>query len=275
MWNLTNRKKQNIALYLSLFSAIVLILLALFAGNLAPHDPIAPNYDRMLEAPSSEFLLGTDQLGRDLFSRLLHGGKTSLMIAIMVTMIVSTTGIILGLIAGYFGSFVDTIIMRIADVLMAFPGTVLILAIISVLGTGLPNLILAMTFSGWTSYARVSRSMVLSLKNATYIEQARLGGASTFKILTTYLLPNIVPSLLVLISQDIGNKLLAIAGLSLLGLGSQPPTPEWGFMLSEGKDYMHSAPWLLYAPGMVVLINVIVFNLLGDCLRDRFDPQST
>ena len=272
---MTNRKKQNIALYLSLFSAIVLILLALFAGNLAPHDPIAPNYDRMLEAPSSEFLLGTDQLGRDLFSRLLHGGKTSLMIAIMVTMIVSTTGIILGLIAGYFGSFVDTIIMRIADVLMAFPGTVLILAIISVLGTGLPNLILAMTFSGWTSYARVSRSMVLSLKNATYIEQARLGGASTFKILTTYLLPNIVPSLLVLISQDIGNKLLAIAGLSLLGLGSQPPTPEWGFMLSEGKDYMHSAPWLLYAPGMVVLINVIVFNLLGDCLRDRFDPQST
>ncbi len=265
--------KTNIVLYLSLFSAVVLILLSYFAGYLAPYDPIEPHYDHLLAPPSEQFLMGTDQLGRDLFSRLLHGGKTSLFIAFAVTMFIASLGILLGLIAGYAGSFVDTVIMRFADVLMSFPGTILILAIIAVLGTGLSNLILAMTISGWTSYARVSRSMVLSLKNSTFIEQARLGGAPTFKILRTYLLPNVAPSLLVIISQDIGNKLLAIAGLSLLGLGSQPPTPEWGFMLSEGKDYMHSAPWLLYAPGLVILLNVIVFNLLGDCLRDKFDPQ--
>lgn len=268
------KNKNDVILWISIGSAILLALSAIFAGKLAPYDPIVPHYDHMLEAPSKAFIFGTDQLGRDVFSRILYGGKTSLLIAFTVTFIVSTMGIILGVVAGYFGSFVDTIIMRLADILMSFPGMILILAIIAVLGTGTTNMIFAMTFSGWTMYARVSRSMVLSLKTSTYIEQAKLGGASTFKILKTYLIPNVVPSLLVLISQDIGYKLLAIAGLSLLGLGSQPPTAEWGFMLSEGKNYMESAPWLLYAPGLIILINVIVFNLLGDCLRDKFDPRS-
>lgn len=269
------KKHNDFALKFFLFCAGAFVLLAAFAGQLAPYDPIVSNYSHMLEPPSEEFILGTDQLGRDLFSRLLHGGKTSLFIAFCVTGIIALVGIVLGVISGYFGGFVDTLIMRMADVLMAFPGMVLILAMISVLGTGLPQLILAMTFSGWTPYARVSRAMVLSLKNAKYIEQAKLGGASTFKILRTYLLPNVVPSLLVLISQDIGNRLLLIASLSLLGLGSQPPTPEWGFMLSEGKNYMHSAPWLIYFPGLVIFINVIIFNLLGDSLRDKFNPQNT
>ncbi|OOB78595.1 MAG: hypothetical protein BEN19_08790 [Epulopiscium sp. Nuni2H_MBin003] len=198
------KRKKDMALLLSIISAIILVLLAVFAGNLSPFDPIETNYANMLVASNSEFLLGTDQLGRDMFSRVLHGGKTSLLIAFSVTAIISVTGIILGIIAGYFGGIIDTLIMRIADVLMAFPGTVLVLSLIS----------------------------------SPFIEQAKLGGASTFKILKTYLLPNVIPSLLVLISQDIGNKLLAIAGLSLLGLGSQPSTPEWGFMLSEGKNYI-------------------------------------
>ncbi len=268
------KTKTDILLLISIIAAVLLVLAAVFAGNLAPYDPIETDYGNMLQAPSDQFLLGTDQLGRDVFSRLLHGGKTSLLIAFTVTIVISTTGICLGIIAGYFCGIIDTVIMRLADIFMAFPGTILILAIISVLGTGLPNLILAMTITGWTSYARVTRSLVLSQKNSTFIEQARLGGASTFKIFYKYLLPNVVPSLLVLISQDIGNKLLSIAGLSLLGLGSQPPTPEWGFMLSEGKNYTYNAPWLLYAPGAVILINVVIFNLLGDCLRDKFDPQN-
>lgn len=268
------KKNPDLGLKITLSCAILFVLLAAFSGYMAPYDPIVANYDRMLEPPSAEFWFGTDQLGRDLFSRILHGGKTSLFIAFCVTAIISITGITLGLISGFFGGLIDTLIMRMADILLAFPGMVLTLAIISVLGLGLPQLILAMTFSGWTSYARVTRSMVLSLKNTVFVEQARLGGASTLKILWVYLLPNVIPSLLVLISQDVGNRLLLIASLSLLGLGSQPPTPEWGFMLSEGKDYMHSSPWLLYFPGLVIFINVIIFNLLGDCLRDKFNPQN-
>lgn len=267
--------KNDFALKFFLICAIIMILIAGFAGYLAPYDPIASNYEYMLEPPSSQFWFGTDQLGRDLFSRVLHGGKTSLFIAFCVTGIISLVGIILGVTSGFFGGIIDTFIMRLADVFMAFPGMVLILAIIAVLGTGLPQMIIAMTFSGWTSYARVSRSMVLSLKNDKFIEQAKMGGASTFKILHTYLLPNVAPSLLVLVSQDIGNRLLLIASLSLLGLGSQPPTPEWGFMLSEGKNYMHSAPWLICFPGIIIFINVIIFNLLGDCLRDKFNPKNT
>ena len=163
--------------------------------------------------------------------------------------------------------------MRLSDMLMAFPGSIFTIALVSFLGTGLPNLILAMTLTGWTYYARISRSLVLSIKNNTYIEQARLGGANNFRIMTGYIIPNVMPSLLVNITQDIGSKLLTIAGLSLLGLCSQPPTPEWGYMLSEGKDYMYSAPWMLMAPGMVILINVIIFNLLGDCIQDLMNPK--
>lgn len=266
------KKNPDFFLWLTFFAALLCVFLAVFAGHLAPYDPIESDYGNMLQPPSSEFWFGSDQLGRDVFSRVLHGGKTSLLIAFSVTAIISITGILLGCVAGFFGGVVDTLIMRLADILMAFPGMVLTLAIISILGVGLPQLILAMTVSGWTSYARVTRSMVLSLRHSVFIEQARLGGASTLKLFRAYLLPNVVPSLLVLISQDIGNRLLLVASLSLLGLGSQPPTPEWGFMLSEGKNYMHSYPWLIYFPGLVIFINVLIFNLLGDCLRDKFNP---
>ena len=171
------------------------------------------------------------------------------------------------------GGAFDAVLMRLSDMLMAFPGSIFTIALVSFLGTGLPNLILAMTITGWTYYARISRSLVISIKNNTYIEQARLGGANNFRIMTGYIIPNVMPSLLVNITQDIGSKLLTIAGLSLLGLGSQPPTPEWGYMLSEGKDYMYSAPWMLMAPGIVILINVIIFNLLGDSIQDLMNPK--
>ena len=257
---------------LSLF-ALIFVFFALFASVLAPFDPLESHYADMLKPPSTTYLFGTDQLGRDLFSRILYGGKSSLLIAFAVTAIVSTVGILIGTLAGFTGGFFDNVLMRFSDMLMAFPGYIFTIALVSFIGIGLPNMILAMSLTGWTYYARISRSLVLSVKNNVYIEQARLGGASRTRILLVYIIPNVLPSLLVNIFQDIGGKLLTISGLSLLGLGSPPPTPEWGFMLSEGKNYMYSAPWMLIFPGLVILVSVVIFNLLGDCIQDLMNPK--
>jgi len=257
---------------LSLF-ALIFVFFALFASVLAPFDPLESHYADMLKPPSTTYLFGTDQLGRDLFSRILYGGKSSLLIAFAVTAIISTVGILIGTLAGFTGGFFDNVLMRFSDMLMAFPGYIFTIALVSFIGIGLPNMILAMSLTGWTYYARISRSLVLSVKNNVYIEQARLGGASRTRILLVYIIPNVLPSLLVTIFQDIGGKLLTISGLSLLGLGSPPPTPEWGFMLSEGKNYMYSAPWMLIFPGLVILVSVVIFNLLGDCIQDLMNPK--
>ena len=257
---------------LSLF-ALIFVFFALFASVLAPFDPLESHYADMLKPPSTTYLFGTDQLGRDLFSRILYGGKSSLLIAFAVTAIISTVGILIGTLAGFTGGFFDNVLMRFSDMLMAFPGYIFTIALVSFIGIGLPNMILAMSLTGWTYYARISRSLVLSVKNNVYIEQARMGGASRTRILLVYIIPNVLPSLLVNIFQDIGGKLLTISGLSLLGLGSPPPTPEWGFMLSEGKNYMYSAPWMLIFPGLVILVSVVIFNLLGDCIQDLMNPK--
>ncbi|SFB22979.1 peptide/nickel transport system permease protein [Acetitomaculum ruminis DSM 5522] len=269
------RNRDYIALFMAVFAAIVFILIATFSYKFAPNNPLATDYDNLLKAPCSQYFFGTDQLGRDIFSRILYGGRTSLLIAFLVTAIISVTGIVIGAVSGFCGGVVDGILMRISDMLMAFPGSIFTIALVSFMGTGLVNLIIAMSLTGWTYYARLSRSMVLSIKNNNYIEQARLGGANPIKVLNCYILPVIIPPLLVYISQDIGSKLLTIAGLSLLGLGSQPPTPEWGYMLSEGKEYMNSAPWMLLFPGIIILINVIVFNLLGDALQNVLNPKKS
>ena len=267
------RKKAWARFLMIALCAVIFVVLVVFAGQLAPYDPLKAFYDHILTPPCREFLFGTDQLGRDLFSRILYGGRTSLLIAFLVTAIVSVTGIIIGAAAGFFGGVFDNILMRFSDMLMAFPGMILTIAMVSFLGTGIPNLVLAMSVTGWTGYARITRSLVLSIKNNVYIEQARLGGCPSFNILMRYIIPNVLPSLLVNIFQDVGGKLLAISGLSLLGLGSAPPTPEWGFMLSEGKNYMYSAPWLLVFPGLIILINVVIFNLLGDSIQELMNPR--
>ena len=260
--------------FMFIFAVTVLFVLAtVFAGRIAPHDPIAQDYEAMLQAPSAAYPFGTDQVGRCLLSRILHGGKSSLLIAIAVTMLMAVIGTVIGLISGYTGGIVDTVLMRITDMLLAFPHIVFVIAIVSVLGTGTMNLIIAMTLISWTMYARVTRSMVMTIRNEDYVEQARLGGASRPAIMFRYIMPNVIPYLVVLITQDIGSNLLTLASLSLLGLGSQPPTPEWGFMLSEGKRYMQTAPWMLLFPGMAILISVIIFNLMGDSLRDILDPR--
>lgn len=260
--------------FMAIFSVTVLfVLITIFAGVIAPHDPIVQNYDAILQPPNAEYPFGTDQVGRCLLSRILYGGKSSLLIAIVVTLLMAVIGLTIGMISGYIGGLVDTILMRLTDMLLAFPHIVFVIAIVSVLGTGTGNLIIAMTLISWTMYARVTRSMVITIRNEDYVEQARLGGASRFAIMFRYIMPNVIPYLIVLITQDIGSNLLTLASLSLLGLGSQPPTPEWGYMLSEGKRYIQTAPWMIVFPGMVILICVIIFNLMGDSLRDILDPR--
>ena len=266
-------KKAWIRFAILVLLTLIFVFFALFASVLAPFDPLESHYAYMLKTQNSTYLFGTDQLGRDLFSRILYGGKSSLLIAFAVTAIISTVGILIGAIAGFTGGFFDNVLMRFSDMLMAFPGYIFTIALVSFIGIGLPNMILAMSLTGWTYYARISRSLVLSVKNNVYIEQARLGGASRIRILLYYIIPNVLPSLLVNIFQDIGGKLLTISGLSLLGLGSPPPAPEWGFMLSEGKNYMYSAPWMLIFPGLVILVSVVIFNLLGDCIQDLMNPK--
>ena len=268
-----SRKAAWIRFSVSAFFALLFIVFSLYASAFARYDPLQTDYAHMLHAPNGDYWFGTDQLGRDIYSRILYGGKTSLLIAFVVTGIVASVGILIGTAAGFIGGVFDSVLMRLCDMLMAFPGSIFTIALVSFIGTGIPNLILAMSLTSWTGFARISRSLVLSIKNNLFVEQARMGGASDWKILMVYIIPNVLPSLLVNIFQNIGSKLLTISGLSLLGLGSPPPTPEWGFMLSEGKDFMYQAPWMLVFPGLIILINVVIFNLLSDSIQELMNPK--
>lgn len=256
-----------------LFLAAVLFLMTAFAPLISPNDPLATDFANRLCQHSAQYPLGTDQLGRCLFSRIIWGARSSLLITFLVVGMVAAIGTSAGILSGYFGGLIDTVLMRVCDMLLAFPGTVFVIALVGVLGPSLLNTVLALTAIGWTKFARVSRSLVMSVKVNDYIAQAKLGGAQQWKIIIYYIIPNVLPSLIVIATLDIGNKLLTLAGLSLLGLGSQPPTPEWGFMLSEGKSFMQTAPWLMLYPGLAILSTVIIFNLLGDSLRDILDPR--
>ena len=196
-----------------------------------------------------------------------------MLVVFIVVAITALLGIVLGITAGYAGGWVDTIISRFTDIVVALPATVFIIALVSVLGQGLKNTIIAMCLVGWTEYMRVTRALVMSIKENTFTEEARLGGLSKGMLIHRTIVPNIMPYLLVNITQDIGANLLTLSGLSLLGLSSQPPAPEWGFMLSQGRQYIQSAPWLILYPGLAIVLNVVIFNLLGDSLRDILDPR--
>lgn len=256
-----------------LICAVLLILLPVFAPWVAPNDPIANDYQNTLIPGSSQYPLGTDPNGRCILSRLIYGGQTSLLIIFWVVAIISLLGIIIGIVSGYLGGWVDLFVTRFIDMVVAIPSTVFVIALVSVLGSGLQNTVMAMSLVGWTDYARVTRALVLSIKENEYIAEARLGGLNHFQIIRRYILPNLIPYLLVNITQDIGENLLVLSGLSLLGLASQPPTPEWGFMLSEGRRYLQTAPWMIIYPGLMIVLHVMVFNLLGDRLRDILDPR--
>ncbi|MCD7736944.1 MAG: ABC transporter permease [Lachnospiraceae bacterium] len=253
--------------------AIALALVAIFAPYIAPYDPYEAILTDALQAPSSTHWFGTDKLGRDLFSRVIYGSRISLSSALILVACIFVVGSVLGILAGYFGGWVDAVIMRIADMMISFPGMVLAIAIAGILGASITNAVIAITAVSWTKYARLARSLVLKIKNCDYIAAARVTGSTTPHILYTYLFPNVMPTLMVTAFTDIGSMMLELAGLSFLGFGAQAPQAEWGLMLSEGRSYMQAAPWMMLYPGLAILVTVVIFNLLGDSLRDVLDPR--
>ena len=254
-----------------LVMAIIIILIAIFAKEIAPKDPLDAVMDKPLHGPDKTNLLGTDILGRDILSRIIYGTRYSLFMTLVLVAAVFVLGTTLGLIAGYFGGLVDTLIMRLADMMVSFPGIILAIAIAGLLGPSMTNAIIAISSVTWPKYARLSRSMVLKIKKELYVEAARLTGSRNKEILFRYILPNMVTLMLVTAISDIGALMLEISALSFLGFGAQPPIPEWGAMLNEGRTYLAKAPWLMLYPGMAIVIVVVVFNMLGDNIKDLID----
>jgi peptide/nickel transport system permease protein len=256
-------------------AAIVVLfgLLAIFAPLVAPHDPTEVNARAILAPASSAHPLGTDNLGRDTLSRLIHGARWSLGTALLATAGIVLIGVTIGLVAGYFGGLVDDVLMRIVDVLLAFPSLVLALAIVGMLGPSLRNVMIGMVAVWWVDYARVIRGITVSLRDREYIVSAHCIGCPARHIIFRHLLPNVIPSVVVLATLELGALMLAISGLSFLGLGAQPPTPEWGTMLNDGRPFFQSEPQLMMYPGIAISLAVIGFNLMGDGLRDILDPR--
>lgn len=260
-------------------NVVALALIALFAACallaplLAPYDPLAQDLGSRLRPPSSEHWLGTDSLGRDIASRILFGARISLIIGVVVVASAGVVGTAIGLVAGYAGGLVDEALMRLTEVFLAFPALILAMAIAGALGPSLTNAIIAIAAVTWAVYARLVRGQILSLRRREFVEAARAIGASRKRIVVLHLLPNALAPLMIQASFDLGSSIIAAAGLSFIGFGAQPPTPEWGVMISEGRNYISTQPWLSLFPGLAILLAVGSFNLLGDGLRDAFDPR--
>ncbi len=274
-----NRKKnfflENKQFTLFLVLALLIVLSAIFAPLLTHGvDPTAGELVDAILPPSKEHIFGTDKLGRDIFARVVYGARASLVSTFSVVILIFFVGGFLGIIAGYFGGIVDAIIMRIADMMLAFPGLVLALAVAGVMGANMRNAVIAIALVSWTKYARLARSLVLKIRNRDYVSAAVVTGSKTPYLIWRYMLPNALPTLIITAATDIGGMMLEIASLSFLGFGAVPPTPEWGLMLSEGRAYMQSAPWLMIFPGLAIFVTVVVFNMLGDSIRDILDPKS-
>ncbi len=265
--------KKNKRLFFALLAVFLIVLIALIGPLLVPNDPVTVNFPHKLESPSFKYPFGTDEFGRCLFSRVIWGGRVSLKVAFTVVLTSGTVGILLGLMAGYFGGIVDSFIMRIADIMLAFPSIILALALITAIGPGLTGVTIALSLVHWTSYARLVRSEVLTVKNSKYVEAARAIGNGTRKLLFRYILPNAIDSVVVMASMDIASVVLATASLSFLGLGIQPPTAEWGAMINEGRVFIRSSPQLTIFPGIAIMLTILAFNLLADNLRDALDPK--
>lgn len=265
------QKKKKVIIFSVLIG--LLLLLVIFSNVLVPYDPYEQNLSEALQSPSMQHFMGTDRYGRDLFSRVLIGGKTTIFSSMLVVAMISLIGTFVGLISGYLGGRYDSILMRISDVFLAFPGMVFAIAVAGVLGGGINNAIIALAAISWPKYARIARSQVLTIKNRPYIQAARLAGSSHSAILFTEILPNMVNMLLITAILDIGTMMMEIAGLSFLGLGAKPPIPEWGSMMSNGRSMLQTAPWTILAPGFAIFITVVLFHLLGDAIRDFLDPK--
>ena len=261
-------------LRLSLLIIACLSLIAILAPWIAPHDPENAQPQLRLLDPGWEYPMGTDHLGRCIFSRMVFGIRMSLFIGLSVVLFSSLLGIILGGAAGYFGGILDEAVMRVVDAFLSFPSIFLALAVIGFLGSGLTNLMLSLIFVEWTGYARLVRSSVLSLKGMEFLEAAKSLGASDLYIMIRHILPNILPSVLVMATLSMGYAILGAASLSFLGLGIQPPTPEWGSMMNDARPFIRSHPLMMIFPGIAITVTVFAFNLLGEGIRERLDPRS-
>ena len=251
---------------------LFLVSVAVLAPLLAPHDPIKQSRDSLL-APSWQYPMGTDLYGRDIFSRVIYGTRISLRVGVIAVALGAVSGVILGLMAGYYGGWIDMLVMRLLDIMLAFPGLLLALSIVALLGPSLINLMIAVGISSIPEYARLIRGSVLSAKENIYVEAARVVGCSNRRIMVRHILPNVVAPVIILSTLGIGRAILLGAALSFLGLGIQPPTPEWGSMLSAGRDYLRRAWWITTFPGLAIVIVVLAVNMLGDGLRDALDPR--
>ncbi len=251
----------------------ILLLTALVAPLLAPYDPNVVNLNNVLQPPNAAHWFGTDELGRDIMSRIIYGTRISLTIITIVSVIVGPVGLLVGTTAGYFGGWYDTVMMRITDIFLSFPSLILSLAFVAALGAGLENAIIAIGLTAWPPIARLARAETLTFRNADYISASRMQGASSLRIIVKSIVPMCMPSVLVRITLSMATVILTAAGLGFLGLGAQPPLPEWGAMIATGRRYMLDNWWLVAFPGGAILLVSLAFNLLGDGLRDALDPK--
>jgi peptide/nickel transport system permease protein len=265
--------RRNRLMVLGTAIILGLLLVAALAPLLATHGPYAQVLGDRLRAPSAAYLFGTDGLGRDIFSRVVHGARVTLTIALLVAAISTPLGMLIGIVAGYLGGAVDEIMMRLADVFLAFPRLILAIAFAAALGPGVENAILAIAIAQWPSYARLARAETLNVKNNDYIQAMRVLGAGKLTIMAGHILPLTLSSIIVRMSLDMGTIILTAAGLGFLGLGAQPPMPEWGLMVSDGRQYLVDQWWVSTLPGLAILVVVMGFNLLGDGIRDVLDPR--
>ena len=273
MENLLRGFQGNKAFRISTLLVLILVIIAVSAPLIATYDPLdAIMKDANME-PSAAHLFGTDKLGRDVLSRILYGASYSLSSVLILVSAIFIVGTTLGVLAGYFGGKVDIIIMRIADMMISFPGMILAIAIAGIMGGSLVNAMIALLVVTWTKYARLARSMVLKVKKRDFVEAAVVNGGTPIHILWTHIVPNILPLMVITAAADIGAMMMELAGLSFLGFGSQPPAPEWGLMLNEGRIQLQTAPWLMFFPGLAIFLTVVIFNLWGDALRDVLDPR--
>ncbi|MFY9211646.1 MAG: ABC transporter permease [Aestuariivita sp.] len=266
--------RSNKLTMFGLYVLAFLILCAIFAPVLATHDPFAQDLGQRLLAPGENgHLFGTDSLGRDIYSRLLYGARISIYIVLLVVMVAPLVGLIVGTMSGYAGGWIDVLLMRITDIFLAFPRLILALAFVAALGAGIENAVLAISLTAWPPYARIARAETLTIRNSDYIHAIKLQGAGPFRIVTKHIWPLCISSLVIRVTLDMAGIILTAAGLGFLGLGAQPPSPEWGAMISEGRKYILDYWWVATIPGIAIFAISLAFNLLGDGLRDVLDPK--
>ena len=270
-----NRFLQNKTFVVFSILALCIILAEIFAPLLTGGaDPLKGSLMDALLPPCKEHIFGTDKMGHDIFTRIIYGARASLSATFGVVALIFVLGSVLGVISGYFGGVEDAVIMRIADMMLAFPGLVLALAVAGIMGASIKNAIIAIVVVSWTKYARLARSLVLKIRDRDYVAAAIVTGSKTPYMLLRYMLPNALPTLIITAATDVGSMMLELASMSFLGFGAKPPAPEWGYMLNEGRACMQTAPWLMIFPGLAIFVVVVVFNMLGDSIRDILDPKS-